>query len=101
MLVNTTSFFVCVNKIERRDFMQKLTSEDISKNKVDTIPQYYILDYLKQNLNINEFKIYLVDRNNIKVVDKNNDSLYFSCEDDTREITYQDEIKEYAQEIEL
>ena len=75
--------------------MQELTREDISKNKVDTIPQYYILDYLKQNLNINEFKIYLVNRNNIKVVDKNNDNLYFSCEDDTREITYQDEIKTF------
>ena len=66
--------------------MQELASEDILKKKVDTIPQYYILDYLKQNLNINEFKIYLVNRNNIKVVDKNNDSLYFSCEDDIREI---------------
>lgn len=63
--------------------MRKLTVEDILKNKVDTIPQYYILDYLKQNLNINEFEIYLVDHNNIKVIDKNNDSLYFSCEDDT------------------
>ena len=51
--------------------MQELTNVDILKNKVDTIPQYYILDYLKQNLNINEFKIYLVNRNNIKVVDKN------------------------------
>ena len=82
-------------------FMQELTSVDILKNKVDTIPQYYILDYLKQNLNINEFKIYLVDRNNIKVVDNNNNSLYFSCEDNTREITYQDEIKKYEKEIEL
>ena len=81
--------------------MQELASEDILKNKVDTIPQYYILDYLKQNLNINEFKIYLVDRNNIKVIDKNNDSLNFSCEDNTREITYQDEIKQYEKEIEL
>lgn len=81
--------------------MQKLTSEDISKNKVDTIPQYYILDYLKHNLNINEFEIYLVDRNNIKVVDKNNDSLYFSCEDDTREITYQENIKTFDVEISL
>lgn len=81
--------------------MQELTSVDILKNKVDTIPQYYILDYLKQNLNISEFKIYLVDRNNIKVIDKNNDSLNFSCEDNTREITYQDEIKQYEKEIEL
>lgn len=81
--------------------MQELTSVDILKNKVDTIPQYYILDYLKQNLNISEFKIYLVDRNNIKVIDKNNDSLYFSCEDNTREITYKDEIKQYEKETEL
>jgi len=79
--------------------MQELTRENILKNKVDTIPQYYILDYPKQNLNINEFKIYIVDRNNIKVVDKNKESLYFSCEDDTREITYQDEIKEYTKEF--
>ena len=81
--------------------MQELTSVDILKNKVDTIPQYYILDYLKQNLNISEFKIYLVDRNNIKVIDKNNDSLYFSCENNTREITYKDEIKQYEKETEL
>ena len=81
--------------------MQELTSVDILKNKLDTIPQYYILDYLKQNLNISEFKIYLVDWNNIKVIDKNNDYLYFSCEDNTREIIYQDEIKQYEKEIEL
>ena len=81
--------------------MRELNKEEIKKNQVNTIPQYYILDYLKQNLNINEFKIYLVDRNNIKVVDKNNDSLYFSCEDDTRKITYQDEMKEYTKEFEL
>ena len=81
--------------------MRELTNVEVLKNKVDTILQYYILDYLKQNLNINEFKIYLVDRNNIKVIDKNNDNLYFSCEDNTREITYQDEIKEYVKEFEL
>ena len=49
--------------------MRELNKEEIQKNQVNTIPQYYILDYLKQNLNINEFKIYLVNRNNIKVVD--------------------------------
>ncbi len=81
--------------------MKELTREDILKNNVDTILQYYILDYLKQNLNIDEFKIYLVDRNNIKVVDKNNDCLYFSCEDNSRKITYQDKIKKYEKEIEL
>ena len=81
--------------------MYELSKEDIQKNRVDTIPQYYILDYLKKNLNIDEFKIYLVDRNNVKVVDKTEDTLYFSCDDDTREITYQDEIKVFDKEIEL
>lgn len=81
--------------------MRELNKEEIRKNQVNTIPQYYILDYLKQNLNIDEFKIYLVDRNNIKVVDKNNDCLYFSCEDNSKEITYQDEIKKCENEIEI
>lgn len=40
--------------------MRELTRENILKNKVDTIPQYYILDYLKKNLNINEFKILML-----------------------------------------
>lgn len=81
--------------------MEELTKIDIQKNRVNTIPQYYILDYLKKNLDINEFKVYLVNRNNIKVVDKTNDSLYFSCDDNTREVTYQDEIKEIEHEINL
>ena len=41
--------------------MRLLNKEDILKNRVDTISQYHILDYLKKNLNIDEFKIYLVD----------------------------------------
>lgn len=73
--------------------MYELTKEDIQKNRVDTIPQYYILDYLKKNLNIDEFQIVLIDRNNIKVVDKADNTLYFCCEDDTREITYSKSLK--------
>ena len=51
--------------------MMKLTNEDINKNHVDTIHQYYVLDYLKKQLNINEFEIYLYDKDTIKVIDKN------------------------------
>ena len=58
--------------------MRELNKEEMQKNQVNTIPQYYILDYLKQNLNIDEFKIYLVNRNNLKVVDTLGDYLYFS-----------------------
>lgn len=81
--------------------MRELNKEAIQKNQVNTIPQYYILDYLKQNLNINEFKIYLVNRNNIKVIDTTGDYLYFSCDDNTREITYSENLKEYEKDMEL
>ena len=81
--------------------MRELNKEDILKNRVATISQYHILDYLKKNLNIDEFKIYLVDRDNIKVIDKEDKHLYFNYDSSTKEITYQDEIKQYEKEIEL
>ena len=83
--------------------MRLLNKEDILKNRVDTISQYHILDYLKKNSNINEFKIYLIDQDNIKVVDKENNHLYFNYDSSTKEITYQDElkIKEHDYEIGL
>lgn len=74
--------------------MRELNKEDILKNRVDTISQYHILDYLKKNLNVDEFKIYLVDRDNIKAVDKKNNHLYFNYDSSTKEITYQDELKQ-------
>ena len=78
--------------------MRLLNKEDILKNRVDTISQYHILDYLKKNLNINEFKIYLVDRDNIKVVDKETKHLYDSS---TKEVTYQDKLKQKEQDYEI
>ena len=83
--------------------MRLLNKEDILKNRVDTISQYHILDYLKKNLNVDEFKIYLVDPDNIKVVDKENNHLYFNYDSSTKEVTYQDElkIKEHDYEIGL
>lgn len=73
--------------------MRLLNKEDILKNRVDTISQYYILDYLKKNLNIDEFRIYLVDRNNVKIIDKEDKHLYFNYDLFTKEITYQEEFK--------
>ncbi len=81
--------------------MRELTKEDIRRNKVNTISQYYILDYLKKNLNINEFKIYIIDSDNMKVVDKENKYLYFNYNNSTKEITYQDEFKAKEQEYEI
>ena len=81
--------------------MRELTKEDILKNRVDTISQYHILDYLKKNLNINEFQIYLVNRDNIKVVDKEDNYLYFNYDSSTKEVTYQDELKQKEHNYEL
>ena len=81
--------------------MRELNKEDILKNRVDTIPQYHILDYLKKSLNINEFQIYLVDRDNIKVVDKENNHLYFNYDSSTKEVTYQDELKQKEHDYEI
>lgn len=81
--------------------MRLLNKEDILKNRVDTISQYHILDYLKKNLNIYEFKIYLINRDNIKVIDKTNDRLYFNYDSATKEVTYQDELKQKEHDYEI
>lgn len=81
--------------------MRELTKEDIQKNSVDTISQYKILDYLKKNLNINEFQVYLVDPDNIKIIDKENKHLYFNYNSSTKEITYQDELQEKEHDYEI
>lgn len=81
--------------------MRLLNKEDILKNKVDTISQYHILNYLKKNLNIDKFKIYLVDRDYIKLIDKEDKHLYFNYDSSKKEVTYQDELKIKEQDYEI
>ena len=81
--------------------MRLLNKEDILKNRANTISQYHILDYLKKNLNIDEFKIYLVNRDNIKVVDKENKHLYFNYDSSIKEVIYQDELKQKEHNYEM
>ena len=81
--------------------MKILNDEDILKSNVDTISQFYILDYLKKNLNVSEFKIYLVDSNKIKVTDKNDEVLYFSYDKENKNVVYEEEIKELDRTIEM
>lgn len=81
--------------------MRELTKENIYKNQVDTINQYKILEYLKSNLNIDEFRVYLVNRNTIKVVDKEDIHLFFKYNQDTKEISYQDELVENIKDFEI
>ena len=81
--------------------MKILNDEDILKSNVDTISQFYILDYLKKNLNVSEFKIYLVDSNKIKVTDKNDEVLYFSYDKEDKNVVYEAEIKELDRTMEM
>lgn len=81
--------------------MRELTREDIQRNHVSNLKQYYVLDYLKKNLNINEFKLYVVKDNNIKVIDKNNEVLYFSYDDTKKEVIYDDKLISSKDDIEL
>ena len=81
--------------------MKILNDEDILKSNVDTISQFYILDYLKNNLNVSEFKIYLVDSNRIKVTDKNDEVLYFSYDKENKNVVYEEETKELDRTMEM
>lgn len=80
--------------------MKELKNDDILKNKVETIPQYYILDYLKRNINVYEFKIYLVNYNTLKVIDKENDYLYFKYNDKEKIVSYSERLeKDYEMDL--
>lgn len=81
--------------------MRLLNKKDILKNNVDILSQYYILNYLKKNLNVSEFKIYLVDSNKIKVTDKNDEVLYFSYDKENKNVVYEEELKELDRAIEM
>ncbi len=71
--------------------MKQLTRDDIEKNRVETINQYKVLEYLKKNLNIYEFELYLYDKNTIKVRDINDEVAYFEYQEETKEILFIEE----------
>jgi len=68
--------------------MKQLTKENILKNQVDTIEQFKVLDYLKKQLSIDEFVVYLIDRFTMKVVDKNNEQGYFKYNTKTKSVDF-------------
>lgn len=73
--------------------MKELTKTDISLNRVETIEQFNVLKYLKENLDINEFEVFLCDRYTIKVIDKVNEVGYFKFIKDTKEIEFIERIE--------
>jgi len=68
--------------------MERLTKENILKNQVDTIEQFKVLDYLKKQLSISEFAVFLIDRFTIKVIDKNNEQGYFKYNNRTKAVDF-------------
>lgn len=76
---------------ERKIKVKQLTNDEIIKNQVETINQYRVLDYLKKNLNIFSFEIFLYDRDTIKVIDCENKEAYFRYDDDKKEVLFLEE----------
>lgn len=68
--------------------MKKLTIEEIQKNDVNTINQFKVLHFLKKELDLNCFDVYLYNEDTIKVIDKHNDVGYFSYNQKVNDITY-------------
>lgn len=68
--------------------MRLLNQENIIKNQVDTIEQFKVLTYLKKQLSIQEFKVYLIDRYTIKAIDRNNDTGYFKYNSKTKLVDF-------------
>ena len=81
--------------------MCQLTNVDILKNRVETINQYKILQYLKNNLNIYEFQLFLYDEDTIKVVDKENEFAYFRLQKDTDDILFLEDLEDKKQDFEM
>ena len=73
--------------------LKPLTEEEINKNRVETINQYRILQYLKNKLNIFAFKVYLYSRDIIMVVDIKNMVGYFYYDSIKKEVVFLEEIK--------
>lgn len=81
--------------------MKQLTNDEIIKNQVKTINQYRVLDYLKKNLNIFSFEIFLYDRDTNKVIDCENKEAYFRYDDDKKEVLFLEEEIEKIDDYEL
>jgi len=71
--------------------MKQLTNDEIIKNRVDTINQYRVLDYLKKNFNIFSVEIFLYDKDTIKLIDIENNQSYFRYDENKKEILFLEE----------
>lgn len=72
--------------------LKLLTEEEINKNRVETINQYRILQYLKNNLNIYAFRVYLYSRDIIMVIDKLSVSAYFKYDEEKKMVLFLEKL---------
>ena len=59
--------------------------------KAETIEQYKILKFIEKNFIVDEVLLKAIDRNTIKLVDINNNSLYFYV-DEAGNVIYREEL---------
>ena len=81
--------------------MKQLKNEEITKNRVETISQYKVLEYLKNNLNIFSFGIFLYDKDTIKVIDSEEQQAYFRYDEDKKDVLFLEEEIEKNDDYEL
>lgn len=58
--------------------------------KVETVQQFYVLQYLKKNFFIEELELTLIDRYTIRVQDANNDVMDFYWCTEEGKVKYKD-----------
>ena len=58
--------------------------------KVETVQQYYVLQYLKENFYMEYIKLELIDRYTIRVKDINNDEMDFYWCVENNSVKYKD-----------
>lgn len=81
--------------------MKQLTNDEIIKNHVETINQYKVLDYLKKNLNVFSFEIFLYDKDTIKVIDSEEQQAYFRYDENKKDVLFLEEEIEKNDDYEL
>lgn len=59
--------------------------------KANTIEQYKILKFIEKNFIVEEVLLKAIDKNTIKLIDINNDSLYFTL-DNAGNVIYKEEL---------
>ena len=58
-----------------------------------------VIFYIKKNINVNNFNIFLINKNLIKITDKENDFLYFSYDNEKRKVVYFDKLSKDSEMV--